>query len=239
VFGIRPTAASREKPHTLIQHTGKGTHPTRQMAAHAHAVVLSPKARFLLVPDLGANRVVMYRWDGKDGSLTPAERFRSSTGRSPGPAPHAAFSRGSRFAYVNHELNPRPPVYRFDEETGRLCRWPRSRRSQAALPSRTRRQKSNSTRTAGFSTSRIADTTRSRCFASTKGGTLSLIGHTPTGGMTPPQLQDRSERRLHDGSRISAPIRSTCSASIRQRPADDHDKVLSMPTPACVLFLPA
>ena len=86
------------------------------MAAHAHAVVLSPKARFLLVPDLGANRVVMYRWDGKTGSLAPAAA--PFVGRPvPGAGPrHAAFSRDSRFAFVNHELNSTVTSYRFDEE---------------------------------------------------------------------------------------------------------------------------
>ena len=239
VFGIRNDGSLEEKPHTLIQHTGKGTHATRQMAAHAHAVVLSPKARFLLVPDLGANRVVLYRWDGKTGSLTPAaDSFVDAPVPAAGPR-HAAFSRDSRFAYVNHELNSTVTSYRFDEETGRLLPLA----TVSTLPRGFTEQNSTSEIEIHPNARFLYVANRGHnsiaVFRIAEGGTLGLIGHTPTGGMTP-----RSFKIDPTGTcMMIANQRSDSVNVLRINPSSGLltpiDNVLSMPTPACVLFLPA
>jgi 6-phosphogluconolactonase len=239
VFGIKNDGSLEEKPHTLIQHTGKGTHATRQMAAHAHAVVLSPKARFLLVPDLGANRVVMYQWNSKTGSLTPAA-VPFVEGPVPGAGPrHAAFSRDSRFAFVNHELNSTVTSYRFDEETGRLTPLA----TVSTLPGGFTEQNSTSEIEIHPNARFLYVANRGHnsiaVFRIDEGGTLSLIGQTPTGGMTP-----RSFKIDPTGAYMMiANQRSDSVNVLRINPSSGlltpTDKILSMPTPACVLFLPA
>jgi len=238
VFGIQTDGSLEEKPHTLIQHTGKGTHPTRQMAAHAHAVVLSPKARFLLVPDLGANRVVMYRWDGKAGSLTPAgDPFVDGPVAGAGPR-HAAFSRDGRFAYVNHELNSTATSYRFDEETGRLLPLA----TVSTLPRGFAEQNSTSEIELHPNGRFLYIANRGHnsiaVFRIDEGGMLSVIGHTPTGGMTPRSFKiDPSGAYMMIANQRSDSV-NVLRIDPRSGLLTPTDKVLDMPTPACVLFLP-
>src|SRR5690606_650497 len=46
----------------VIQHEGSSVNKSRQDKPHVHAVVLSPDNRYLLVPDLGTDRVNIYRF---------------------------------------------------------------------------------------------------------------------------------------------------------------------------------
>lgn len=239
VFGIEADGSLEEKPHTLIQHSGSGTHPTRQMAAHAHAVVLSPKARFLLVPDLGANRVVMYRWDAKTGSLTPAgDPFVGAPVPGAGPR-HAAFSRDSRLAFVNHELNSTVTSYRFDEETGRLLPLA----TISTLPADFKEQNSTAEIEIHPSGRMLYISNRGHNSIAAlrigEGGVLSLIGHTPTGGSWP-----RSFKIDPTGAYMFIANQRTDSVNVlridpRSGLLTPTDKAMNMPTPACVLFLPA
>jgi 6-phosphogluconolactonase len=239
VFGIRTDGSLEEKPHTLIQHSGSGTHPTRQMAAHAHAVVLSPNGRSLLVPDLGANRIVMYRWDGKTGALTPAATpFVDAPVAGAGPR-HAAFSRDSRFAFVNHELNSTVTSYRFDEGSGRLTPLT----TVSTLPADFKEQNSTAEIEIHPNGRTLYISNRGHnsiaVFRIGDGGVLSLIGHTPTGGSWP-----RSFKIDPTGAYMMiANQRSDSVNVLRIDPGNglltSAPQVLNMPTPACVLFLPA
>src|ERR1700733_6630354 len=51
------------------QHTGSSIDPARQTGPHAHAVVLSPDNRFLLVPDLGTDQINIYKVDAAKGTF--------------------------------------------------------------------------------------------------------------------------------------------------------------------------
>ena len=85
----------------------------RQAGPHAHEVVLSPDNRFLLVPDLGADRVVIYRFDAAKGTLiasTPA-----FVKAAPGAGPrHLAFWPDGQFVYVVHELAASIVTFRYE-----------------------------------------------------------------------------------------------------------------------------
>ena len=52
---------------------GEGTGPmeSRQEGPHAHQVMLDPGQNFLLVPDLGTDRAMIYAFDRESGILTP------------------------------------------------------------------------------------------------------------------------------------------------------------------------
>jgi 6-phosphogluconolactonase len=86
---------------------GSGTGPveSRQLGPHAHQVMLDPGQNFLLVPDLGADRVYIYAFDASKGSLAPnpAQPFIQL---APGAGPrHLAFHPDGLSLYIVNELN--------------------------------------------------------------------------------------------------------------------------------------
>lgn len=47
-------------PDVLVTHEGASVHPTRQTSPHAHGAFLSPDGRYVLVCDLGLDRIFVY-----------------------------------------------------------------------------------------------------------------------------------------------------------------------------------
>jgi 6-phosphogluconolactonase len=102
-----------------IQFEGSGPNQRRQKGPHAHAVVLSPDNRFLFVPDLGADRVRILRFDSSNGSLTP--NTPADVAVKPGVGPrHFTFSPNGRFAYVICEMGSLVVAFRYDSSAGSL-----------------------------------------------------------------------------------------------------------------------
>lgn len=98
-LAIDPTgtlAASR----SVHRHTGSSVLP-RQEGPHPHSIYPGPDNRHVYVPDLGLDRVVIYRFDSADGSLDPA----GEAALPPGSGPrHMAFSADGRRAFVVNEM---------------------------------------------------------------------------------------------------------------------------------------
>ena len=100
---------------SVQQDQGTGPSP-RQQGPHAHAVAVDPSHKFVLAADLGADRVFVYRFDGK--SLAPAAT--SSLALPPGSGPrHLVFVRG-RFLFMNTELTATVNVFSWNGRDGRL-----------------------------------------------------------------------------------------------------------------------
>jgi 6-phosphogluconolactonase len=88
-----------------------------QENSHPHAVVLSSDNRFAIVPDLGLNRVLSYRFEEGTGALVPDDpAFWQSTEGS-GPR-HVAFTPDSRFAYVINEMQSSLTALSYDSRAG-------------------------------------------------------------------------------------------------------------------------
>jgi 6-phosphogluconolactonase len=103
----------------VIQHSGKSVNPQRQEAPHPHQVALDPANRFAYVPDLGIDKVMIYRFDAKAGSLAPAEK--PFVAMKPGAGPrHMSFRPDGKFAYVLNELNSTVTALACDPATGAL-----------------------------------------------------------------------------------------------------------------------
>ncbi len=106
-------------PVSADQHHGSGPNQTRQAGPHAHAVAFSPDNRWLAVPDLGADRVYLYRFDAANGSITQAG---SPAKTSPGAGPrHAVWHSSSRALYVVNELDATVTAFRLDASAGGLA----------------------------------------------------------------------------------------------------------------------
>jgi 6-phosphogluconolactonase len=101
----------------VIQHTGHSVDPVRQTSPHVHSVTLSPDNRFVIVCDLGLDRVFTYRLDPAKATLTLA----SSVQTAPGTGPrHFAFGHDGRHAYVVTEMGSTVVAYDYDAASGAL-----------------------------------------------------------------------------------------------------------------------
>ena len=90
---------------SVVIGEGSGPVERRQEGPHAHQVLLDPGQNFLLVPDLGTDRVMIYAFDPESGILTPnpAQAFFEL---APGSGPrHLAFHPDGKSLYIVNELN--------------------------------------------------------------------------------------------------------------------------------------
>ena len=106
-------------PAPVIQHTGASVHPTRQTAPHAHAITVAPGNRFALTPDLGLDKVLIYRLDAAKARLTPNSPAFAVLPPGSGPR-HLAFHPNGRFVYVINELLCTMAAFSFDPQRGEM-----------------------------------------------------------------------------------------------------------------------
>jgi 6-phosphogluconolactonase len=117
VFPILSDGKLGEHTAELQNKGALGPNKERQEGPHAHWVELSAHNRFAYVADLGLDRVLIYKFDAAQGTLTAEE---TSSGKdaafsatlSPGTGPrHVAFSRDGSFMYVLGELKSTVTVF--------------------------------------------------------------------------------------------------------------------------------
>ena len=110
----------RLDPHTaFIQNTGSGVNPDRQSGPHAHFIQATSDNRFVMIADLGIDRVLVYGFDGISGSLTPIDSGFVKLDPGSGPR-HIAFHPSGRYVYVLNELTSAVTVFSYESETGRM-----------------------------------------------------------------------------------------------------------------------
>ncbi|KAH0563313.1 hypothetical protein GP486_002119 [Trichoglossum hirsutum] len=69
----------------------KGPNPDRQEAPHPHQAIVHPSGNFILVPDLGADLVRVFRVDKNSKDITEVDPLKAAPGSGPR---HAAFGTG-------------------------------------------------------------------------------------------------------------------------------------------------
>ena len=164
-------------------HKGSGPDKGRQEKPHAHGIYLDAAERFALAPDLGADRIFVYRFDGAKGTLEPHGAGIPEPGSGPR---HLAFHPNGKSVYVINELTSTITVFSWDAEKGVLT----AVQTISCLP-------------AGFSgkswTAEVAVSPDGRfVYGSNRGadslavfavdaatGKLTVKGHVPVGGKNP------------------------------------------------------
>lgn len=109
---LRPASSS-------MQHTGSSVNPTRQNKPHAHAINLDPENRFAYAPDLGLDKVMIYRFDAAKGVLTAGDPAYAVVAPGAGPR-HIAISANGQFAWVINEIDCTVAGFTRDARTGAL-----------------------------------------------------------------------------------------------------------------------
>lgn len=102
---------------TYLQHEGSGVNPDRQQASHPHMIVTDPTNQLVLVPDLGIDKVMVYRLDHETGTLTPHDVPWLRLADGAGPR-HLVFHPNGQFLYVINELNSTVTSFRYDAAQG-------------------------------------------------------------------------------------------------------------------------
>jgi 6-phosphogluconolactonase len=103
----------------LITHSGKSVNTERQEKPHVHAAVFSPDQRLLLVPDLGIDKVMLYRFDPAfwKKPLT-ASKKQPFVKTKPGSGPrHITFHPRLPYVYLIEELQGTVSVFQYNQDT--------------------------------------------------------------------------------------------------------------------------
>ena len=107
------------KPVDMVQHGGSSVDPERQKGPHAHNVILDKTNRHAFVTDLGLDKIMIYRFDGSNGKLTPngAPWVKLKPGAGPR---HFTFHPNGRWAYVINELDSTFTAFSYESGSGSL-----------------------------------------------------------------------------------------------------------------------
>lgn len=102
----------------VIRHEGSSVNKSRQDKPHVHAAVLSPDDRFLMVPDLGTDKVNIYKFNAREAQpLSPAAQPFAAVNPGGGPR-HLTFHPNGKFAYLILEMEG--AITAFDYKDGKL-----------------------------------------------------------------------------------------------------------------------
>jgi 6-phosphogluconolactonase len=222
----------------FVQHTGSSVDKERQAGPHAHDILPSNNNQFVLTADLGLDELLVYRFDPKNGSLTPDHPAFAKVRPGAGPR-HFAFAPSDKFVYLVNEMASTVTVFAFNTDSGGL----QELQTISTLP-------------AGFggenTTAEIAvDAMGKFLYVSNRGddsivvfaidpgsGKLSLVERVPTGGKTPRHFTlDPTGKWLFAANQDSNDI-----TIFRVNPGSGRltptSQVLQVGTPVCVVFVP-
>lgn len=101
----------------LIQHKGSSINPKRQKEPHVHQIIFTPDKKYLVVNDLGTDKVTVYKYNptGKGNILIPYDSISVKAGSGPR---HITFSKDGKRAYLLQEMDGTVSV--FDVKSGKL-----------------------------------------------------------------------------------------------------------------------
>jgi 6-phosphogluconolactonase len=118
-YPIRPDGSLGPLASRLRNDGPPGPVVTRQQKTYPHSSTFSPDDRFVMVCDLGLDRVFAYRTDLATAVLQPLERPYAQFKPGTGPR-HSKFSADGRFFYAVGELANTITACAYDAATGRV-----------------------------------------------------------------------------------------------------------------------
>ena len=104
---------------SLMTAQGSGPNKQRQEGPHAHEAVISPDNQRVYVPDLGLDKIRIYRLDAASSKLVENDPSFVKVAAGHGPR-HIMFDKQATHAYVINELEPVVSVFSRDASNGNL-----------------------------------------------------------------------------------------------------------------------
>ena len=114
----RDTQGNLRADKTVFQHEGNSVHPTRQKGPHAHSSIFAPDCPLMFVPDLGMEKVVVYRYEGAE--VHTDEVATITVERGCGPR-YGEFAPNGKDFYLINEIGSRVMHYRYNAGKMTLC----------------------------------------------------------------------------------------------------------------------
>jgi 6-phosphogluconolactonase len=104
---------------SFMQDVGHSIDPSIQSEPHTHSVIVSPDNRYAIVSDLGLDKVLIFKFDGETGKLSPPNPPSVSVYPGGGPR-HFAFDPSGKFGYQLSEMSGVVDVFSWDPGKGTL-----------------------------------------------------------------------------------------------------------------------
>jgi len=103
----------------VAQHSGKSVDPVYQTGPHAHSADIAAGNRFLVSSELGADTLMVYRFDATTGKLTLNPAATVNAKPKTGPR-HFAFSANGKFGYSLGEMSGTITAFAWEGSKGTL-----------------------------------------------------------------------------------------------------------------------
>ncbi len=225
-----------------VRHSGAGPNPARQQRPHPHGVYPDLTRRYLFIPDLGIDKVCVYRFDAKQGALVPNDPPWAIIHPGAGPR-HLALHPNGRWIYCINELDVTVSVLAFDPASGVLV----ERGWVSLLPSHSEGGSPKNLDSAAeiaidaagrfvYASIRGHDSI-SICAVAPDGSALTLIGHESTRGLTPRHFALSPDGRLLVAANQDSDSLVTFHVDADTGRLTPTGYSAAVPSPACVLIL--
>jgi 6-phosphogluconolactonase len=104
---------------SVFHHAGLSVNSKRQEGPHAHCIQVDAANRYVLATDLGIDKVMIYRLNTDQGTITPNSPGFIALPPGSGPR-HLAFHPNGQFVYVNSELTSAVTAFAYNASDGSL-----------------------------------------------------------------------------------------------------------------------
>jgi 6-phosphogluconolactonase len=104
---------------SFIQDVGRSVNPSIQLEPHTHSILASPDNKYVIVSDLGLDKVLIFHFDDKTGRLTAANPAFAKVYPGSGPR-HFMFHPSGKFGYQLTEMGGIVDVFAWDAARGTL-----------------------------------------------------------------------------------------------------------------------
>jgi 6-phosphogluconolactonase len=103
----------------MKQYEGSSINTESQQGPHAHCILLDAGNKFAYSCDLGTDKIMIFRFDGRSGKLPAAEQPWVKVKPGAGPR-HLAFHPSGKFIFVLNELDSTVTAFARDQRKGSL-----------------------------------------------------------------------------------------------------------------------
>jgi 6-phosphogluconolactonase len=232
VFGRKPNG-SITAALQVIQHVGKSINTERQNEPHVHQVLLSPDKKFVVVNDLGTDKVTVYQYDPKNSTdvLIPFDTLTVKLGSGPR---HGAFNKSGSLLYLAQEIDGTVSVLKMKDGKLSIFQETTVNRKPGTV-NRTADIHLSSDEKFLYVTNR-GSANNITCFAIGNNGKLTFVQQVSTGGNGP-----RNFSLTPDGKYIFVAHQFTDNITIFKRDSktgkmENTGKEMKVGAPVCLKF---